>query len=151
MSPTRPPSSEEETRTAIVDEALSWLRTPWHHEARVKAAGVDCAQFLIAVYSKVGLIDAFDVGHYPQDWHLHRDEDRFMNELLHHCRSVDEGKPGDVVMFRFGRHPAHGAILMNPDIIIHAWRDEGRVTVSEVSGSPLEERFAGFYRWKGFA
>jgi cell wall-associated NlpC family hydrolase len=30
-------------RAAVVAEARSWLGTPFHHQGRVKAAGVDCA------------------------------------------------------------------------------------------------------------
>lgn len=59
-------------RRAVVAEALTWLRTPYHHAARIKGVGVDCAQFLIAVYAATGLIDDFTPDRYPPDWHLHR-------------------------------------------------------------------------------
>lgn len=137
-------------RDRIVAEARSWCGTPWHHEARVKGAGVDCAQLLIAVYSAVGLIPNIFTAHYPADWHLHRDEPRFLTELLQHCRAVEAPLPGDVVMFRYGRHAAHGAIYAGEDLMIHAWRDAGQVIVSEISNSPLAPRLHGYYRWTGF-
>ena len=33
-----------QTRQAIIDETVTWLRTPYHHMAAIKGAGVDCAQ-----------------------------------------------------------------------------------------------------------
>lgn len=137
-------------REAIVAEARTWLGTPWHHEGRVKGAGVDCAQLLIAVYSAVGLIDAYVPEHYPPDWHLHRAEPIFLNELLRHCEPSDVGKPGDIAMFKFGQQLAHGAIVVRDKVVIHAWRNEGRVTVGELEHSPLGRKLGGFYRWRGF-
>src|SRR5690349_11447583 len=37
-------------RARLLDEARTWLLTPWHHNARVRGAGVDCGQLLIACY-----------------------------------------------------------------------------------------------------
>lgn len=147
----RPNQSPDALRSAIVAEAMSWLRTPWHHEARVKGAGVDCAQFLIAVFSACGLIEAFDTGHYPPDWHLHRDETRFLNGLLEYATKVETPQSGDVAMFQYGRHAAHGSIVVDPagPVIIHAWRDERMVTLTDLSTSPLAGRLEGFYRMKG--
>lgn len=140
-------------RAAILAEAMTWLRTPWHHAARVKGAGVDCAQFLIAVYAAVGLVPEFAPEAYPADWHLHRDEPRFLANLLRYADPVEAPAPGDVAMFQYGRHAAHGSIVIdaNRPAIIHAWRDEGMVTVTDLSVSPLRARLSGFYRVKGAA
>jgi NlpC/P60 family putative phage cell wall peptidase len=135
------------TREKIVAEAQSWLGTKWHHEGRVKGAGVDCAQFLIGVYVAAGLVPEFQTSHYPPDWHLHRDERRFLSYLLQYAVPVgadDTPQPGDIVMFRYGRHAAHGSIVIGWPVIIHAWRDVGAVTLTDVSVSPL-----GAYRLKG--
>lgn len=150
MSP-RPNQSPDDMRSAIVAEAMTWLRTPWHHAARVKGAGVDCGQFLIAVFAGVGLIEEFDTEHYPMDWHLHRDERRFLDLLLQYADPVETPKAGDIAMLRYGRHAAHGSIVvsLDPLTIIHAWRDERMVTLTDLSTSPLAERLDGFYRMKG--
>lgn len=137
-------------RLRVCEIATSWLKTPWHHEARLKGVGVDCAQFLLAVYAQAGLIEPYDTHHYSHDWYLHRDEPLFMQEIEKHCNRVAEALPGDIVMFRFGRSPAHGAILIDRNMVIHAYRPEGRVTISEIVGSPLADKVTGYYRWKGF-
>lgn len=49
-----------EYRLAVIESAKAWLGTPWHHMARVRGAGVDCAQLLMATYSDAGVIEPFE-------------------------------------------------------------------------------------------
>ena len=113
--------SEAAQRAAIIAEARSWLGTPYHHEARIKGVGVDCAQILVGVYSAVGLIEAFDIPHYPVDWNLHRDEERYLGLLRRHTREIaGPPLPGDLAVWRFGRCFSHGAIVVEWPVVIHA-------------------------------
>ena len=73
---------ESSQRAAVVAEALTWLGTPWAHRGRVKGVGVDCAQFVLAAYAGAGVIQAFDTGEYPRDWHIHKGEERFLSFVL---------------------------------------------------------------------
>ena len=66
-------------RAAVVAAARGWLQTPFHHGACVRGVGVDCLQLLIGVYGGLGLIPAIDPGPYPWDWHMHKDEERYLN------------------------------------------------------------------------
>ena len=139
-------------RKAVVDEAMTWLRTPFHHAARVKGAGVDCANFLVGVYSAVGLAPDLALGYYPPDWHMHRDEKRFLSVLLEYCDKLPDGEvpqPGDIAMFNYGRHAAHGAIVTGWPVVCHAWLDVQQVTLTEADTGPLADRLAGFYRLRG--
>jgi hypothetical protein len=72
---------DDATRAAVVQEALTWLGTPYHHHARVKGVGVDCAQQLCAVYEACGCVPHIDPGNYAHDWHLHRGEEVFIGWL----------------------------------------------------------------------
>lgn len=151
MKPESMTQDEWDLRLRIVATGRNWIGTPWHHQARVKGAGVDCANLLIAVYAEVGLIEPFTPEHYPPDWHLHRDDPRFLGQLLQFCVPTTTPQLGDIAMFRFARAAAHGGILVSDDLVLHAWRDEGRVTITELSNAGLADRLAGFYRWSGFA
>lgn len=135
-------------RDRIVAEALSWVKTPWHHMGRVKGAGVDCAQLLAAVYAAVGLVPDVDLGYYPPDWHIHQDTPRFVTMLAQYGREIPGPPlPGDVAMFTFGRHAAHGAIVIGWPRIVHAYLEERAVVVSDVSTSAvLTAQLAGFWR-----
>lgn len=138
-----------DARQHIIDEAMTWLGTPWHHNALLKGVGVDCAQFLIGVYAGVGAVPNITTGWYPRDWHLHRNEPMFLNFLRQYADPVEDGKKGDIAMWRFGRHPAHGSIVIDETHIIHAFRDEKAVVITDLTQSNINSRFAGYYRLKG--
>jgi cell wall-associated NlpC family hydrolase len=115
-------------RTAVVLEALSWIGTPFHDCAGVKGAGCDCAHLLLRVYQNAGVIPMFDVEPYPPQWFQHRDEPRFLNRLRDYAHEVEMPEVADVVMFKFGRHAAHGGILVAKDKMVHAYKPQGAVT-----------------------
>ncbi len=138
----------EQQRAAVVSEAMTWLRTPYHHAARVKCAGVDCAQILIGVYSAVGLVDAFDTGDYPSDWMLHRDEERYLAWVEKYAVKVDVPQSGDIAMFQFGKTVSHGAIVIDWPTIIHAYRQERMVVLGDATKGDLAHRLRGFYSLK---
>jgi NlpC/P60 family putative phage cell wall peptidase len=115
------PASISEQRAAVVAEAVSWLGTPYHHAGRVKGAGVDCAMLPAEVYRAAGLIPDFPVAHYPPDWHLHRDVERYLDTVTRHAMEVATPTgPGDFLLYRWGRCFAHGAIVVKWPRIIHA-------------------------------
>lgn len=119
-----PLSPEDITRerALVLEEARSWLGTQFHHAQRVKGAGVDCAQFLIACYVGLGIVAPFDPGFYGADWFLHQDGERFRGWVERSCVAVDEPRPGDLLLFRFGRAESHGAIYLGDEQVIHAFR-----------------------------
>ena len=94
-----------DARAAVVAEAGEWLGTPFHHQGRVKGAGVDCAMLLAEVYERCGLVRHVDPGYYPPDWHLHRDAERYLEKLMPYAHEL-AGPPalGDVAVFRYGLH-----------------------------------------------
>lgn len=140
-----------DTRDRIVAEAMTWLKTPWHHLQRCKGAGVDCLQFLAGVYSNVGLVAEVDTGYYSHDWHLHESDSLFLAGLLRHTVRAWKPRRGDVVMMKYGKHPAHGGIIVDWPVIVHAYAVERAVVVSDLATLPLLRRVSGFYCIKGLA
>jgi cell wall-associated NlpC family hydrolase len=131
-------------RERVVEEALSWVGTPYHSCGDEKGCGVDCVMLLIRVYSSVGLIPPIDPRPYPVDWHLHRSEERFLNGVLgvDRVRRTDDPLPGDVLLFRYGRAVSHGAILVAPRAVVHAYVGARRVIADDLHpGTDLAERF----------
>ena len=140
------------TRDQVVAEAMSWLGTPFHHEARLKGVGVDCANLLIGVFAAVGMVEPIALEHYAHDWHLHQDDPKFMRYLLQHADPLPPGEPplpGDIAMFRYGRQAAHGAIVTAWPVVVHAWLEVGAVTLTEADRGQLGSRLAGLYRIRG--
>lgn len=126
-------------RLQICAEARSWLGTPYHHMARIKGVGVDCLQILIAVYSAVDLMKSFDTGYYPNDWMLHRDEERYLDGVLEHAHPVDVPEVGDVALYRFGRTYSHSAILVDGALSVHSYMGLG-VVLTDPLQPPLVGR-----------
>ena len=60
--------SVDVTRDQIVSQAREWIGTPYHHQARVRGAGVDCIGLLICVCRELGLVAPdFDVNGYARE------------------------------------------------------------------------------------
>ncbi len=137
------------TRSRVIAEAMEWKGTPYHHRARVKGAGVDCAQILIAVYSAAGLIDAFETGDYPPDWMMHRDEERYLGFIKGYADKVESPLPGDVVLYRVGRCVSHGGIVIDWPTIIHASNRDREVVLADGTQGWLSERERTFWRVRG--
>lgn len=137
-------------RKKIIEEAMTWIGTPYHHQAAVKGAGVDCAQILIEVYSAVGLADRPDVGYYPSDWMLHRSEERYLGWIEKYCTEVDRDKAddGDIVLFKFGRCFSHSGIIAGYPRIIHAQREDN-CCYAEIGRGNLEGKQMKFYTFFG--
>ena len=134
-------------RAAVVAEAMTWLRTPYHHHARIKGAGVDCAQLLCAVFEACGLVARVETGFYPVDWHLHHSRELFSEWLAAHARALQRDTPalpGDVWLFRYGRTFSHGAIYVGDGLLVHSYIGRG-VILSRFDEEPLQGR--DIQRW----
>ena len=128
--------SEEEAcaRKRFIEEAFSWVGTPFRDCADVKGpqGAVDCAMLLVRCAVAAGLIDpAFDPRPYSPRWHVHRGEEKFIDFLVKlGAREIKEprlglpgeasAKPGDILVWQFGRCYGHGAILVNREEVVHA-------------------------------
>lgn len=133
-------SIEKEQRVAVASEALTWLKTPYHHHARIKGVGVDCAQLLCGVFEAVGLVEPIATGTYPVDWHMHRNEELF-SAWLERYASPGRGplRLGDVLLWRFGRTFSHGSIYIGDGLLIHSYIGRG-VILSRADEEPLDGR-----------
>ena len=112
--------TEQEERASVVAEARTWIRTPYHPQGRLKGIGVDCAMLPAEVYAACGLIEHVDAGNYSPMWHLNRRTELFLQTVEKYARRVESPLPGDMVIYKFGQAFAHGAIVLDWPIIVHA-------------------------------
>lgn len=131
-------------RQAVIDEAMTWLGTPWIHAAAVKGAGIDCAHFLLEVHAECGLIERFTPEYYPQDFALHSPDERFLRVVERFTTPVAVPGPGDVAVWKFGRCFSHAAIIIEWPRIIHALRGEG-VVLDSAENPELINRKVRFF------
>jgi cell wall-associated NlpC family hydrolase len=115
-------SAEEIQRERVLAEAREWLRTPYHAHARLKGVGVDCAQFPAAVYEAAGIIPHIEPA-YARQWHLHRSEELYLAWVGKFAREIplEDAKPADFTVWRWGRTFSHGGILLGGGQVIHSY------------------------------
>jgi NlpC/P60 family putative phage cell wall peptidase len=122
-----------EWRPKVVAEAQTWLNTPYHHGANIKGVGVDCAMYLVEVFRTVGVIEPdFDPRPYPKDWMLHRSEEIFMAGIFKYAKRIKTPEPGDVALYRVGRTASHGAIVIDSEVMAHAYAGSRKVELCEL-------------------
>lgn len=118
--------TEQEQRDAVIAEAMTWLRTPFRHQARMKgrSGGVDCAGLLLATYESTGCTPHIQPEEYVMQCMLHDRRERFVEVLERYGKEIPEqqAKRADAVVWRVGRSYSHGAILLEdwPGLVIHA-------------------------------
>ncbi len=145
---------ESTQRAEVLRIARTWIGTPFHDQQKCKGAGVDCAQFIAAIFEEAGLIDIVDIGYYSPQWFLHRDEERYLSYVLPRAMEIveREAMAADLVVFKIGRCFAHGAILTEEGWphVIHAYKPEGIVTFGRGDAGDLSSRQRRFFRYAGW-
>ena len=136
--------TETEQRKRVVEEARTWLNTPYHHHADVKGAGVDCAMILVRIYCDLGILPPFDPRPYPRDWHMHRDAERYLGWLEQMASEVEHPQEGDIAVWRFGRCFSHGAVFVGDNRVIHSFMGQG-VILSDMGEHELAKRPVRFF------
>lgn len=120
----------------LIKEALTWIDTPYHHLARLKGVGVDCAQLMAAIYESVSNTK-INIETYSVEWHLHNRQELMCDTLESFgCIRIDvaDAKPGDILAFKFGRVNSHLGMLVQDDQFIHANMTAGKVLINSLSG-----------------
>lgn len=113
------------TAQQIIDEARTWLGTPWQHQGSLKGVGADCAGFIEGVNINCGLLvrQAF-----AKDYRR-REDGATMLHLLNELTefSDSETRLASIIAFHDGREPSvprHLAfasqILPHTTYIIHS-------------------------------
>jgi cell wall-associated NlpC family hydrolase len=140
-------------RDKVIEEAKTWKGTPHRNGARVKGAGVDCGQILIAVYESAGVLakGSCDPGYYPADFAMHRGEENYLGWIEKYCDQIDletdAPQPGDVALFQFGRVISHAGIVTTWPRILHSYVGLG-VIESDIKEAILCDK-KGASRLKG--
>lgn len=120
-------------RQDVIDEARSYCGTPYHHQGRVKGAGVDCLGLVIGVAHNLGLSD-FDHQSYsalPSPRVLKS----FADQLMARKQRTD-ARPGDVALIAWRRVPQHLALITDLSGglgLLHAYGEVGCVVEHRLS------------------
>ncbi|WP_245295258.1 NlpC/P60 family protein [Manganibacter manganicus] len=125
---------EHRIADAVVCEALSWLGTPYRHQASRKAVGCDCIGLVRGVWRALYGREMERPGAYAPDWAEAGGEKRLLEGARRHFheKPLSSAAPGDLLIFRWRPHLAakHAGIMMSEKSFIHAYEGGGVVTVS---------------------
>jgi hypothetical protein len=110
----------------VVEEARSWIGTPYKSRACVKGVGVDCFTIQVAVL-KAALNREIAIPHYPPDWFKHTEIDHYKYLVLRYARQLTQEMPrtelqapGNLVMVKIGRTFCHTGIITCWPLVVHA-------------------------------
>lgn len=138
---------EQAERLRLIEEAKSWLGTPYHTEGRVKGAGCDCGTFLLGVLENAQILPHIEIPHYPEDIACHCATPKYLMKIEEYCKRVadNDRKPGDILVYRFSgsRVPHHAAFVYDKEYLIHSYTRQG-VIISNMRG--YESSLYGVYR-----
>jgi NlpC/P60 family putative phage cell wall peptidase len=134
-------------RDMIIAEARKWIGTPFHHQGRVKGAGVDCVGLCMMVGKALGLVPFnFDYTGYRRTPYS-----RTLVEAMHESGAVfevHEPREADILVFRIDQDPQHVAFLTDQDTIIHAYAQVRKVCEARYD-TFWRERYVTAFSFKG--
>ena len=139
----------------VAEAALTWLGTPHVNGARVKGKGVDCGMLLMGSLEDAGLLErnSMEIAPYSNEWHLHHSEEWFLSYVKSKCRKVRKPRPGDFLLYQYGRCISHGAVYIGDGRVVHAvvrqgviMSDTNEVQFVDAKGN---SRLRGIYRYNG--
>lgn len=124
----------EKTQRTIVEEAMSWLGTPYRYAGEEKGKGADCSGMVMKVFDDC------------LGWKLPRNSAK----QAEFCEALDfdEVKPGDLVFFATGKDPdrvSHVGIMLDDCHFIHASSSKG-VVISDVTTNYYTRTFMMYGR-----
>ena len=139
----------------VAEAALTWLGTPHVNGARVKGKGVDCGMLLMGSLEDAGLLErnSMEIAPYSNEWHLHHSEEWFLSYVKSKCRKVRKPRPGDFLLYQYGRCISHGAVYVGDGRVVHAVVRQG-VIMSDINEVQFVDakgnsRLRGIYRYNG--
>ena len=125
------------TRAQIIAEARTWAGTPFQHNQTCKGHGCDCIGLVIGTFRALGSLppDYYPPA-YSQQWHAHKNEE----VLLHNAQAMgfritpDAPRPGDLLVFKYGRVCSHVGIYLGDDSFVHAFFSLQRAVIQPLRG-----------------
>lgn len=135
-------------RDRLIEEARTWIDTPYVHQGRLRGIGCDCIGLLIGVATPLGLtaFEAKAYGRLPNGNRMRR----LADENLTRIPRADI-QPGDVLLMAWRRAPQHLALVTQLQGRLGMLHADGRVgrVVEHTLSDDWRERIVGTYAIPG--
>ena len=135
----------------FIQRVMEWthLGVPYRHRG-LKRNGCDCTGLIIGVLQEMGYLKDYKLREYTPDWNLHSKAGNYIVEELEKVctRVTDPIRPGDILVFRFGRCIAHAGVMLDTCkmLFAHQHKNSGRCVFDIMRNSKWSAHFAGAYR-----
>lgn len=136
-----------ENTDKAVEEALSWVGTPYRHQGSCKGAGTDCLGLLRGIWRHLYGEEPEPIPAYSPDWSEPQRREDLLEAAHRHLLSKPVGEPamGDVILFRMRRGSVAKHLGVQVDVsqqprFVHAYSGHG-VELSPLS-RPWTRRIA---------
>lgn len=133
------------TPAQFVAASREWVGTPFKHQGRQKGVGVDCIGVPYCVARDFGMVDSSIMVPYKRD----PDGSLLPHILGENLIRVHKPQPGDIMLFRFVKHPQHVAVYTGRNII-HSFSQIGEC-IEHIYDKRWQKRLVAVYRFKEFA
>ena len=132
------PSGVSAAQQRLIDEAMTWLGTPYKYSWQIKGKGTDCSGMVVGVYGCIGIAGL----------------PRNSAKQAEYCRNLKakDVEVGDLVFFATGKDPhkiSHVGIMLDNDNFIHASTSKG-VVISQISTPYYTRTFKQYGRIPDF-
>ncbi|MDE3017062.1 MAG: C40 family peptidase [Pseudomonadota bacterium] len=143
-----------ESSRKIIEQARTWLGTPYHHQARLKGVGCDCLGLVVGVADELGLthrdgrllrsFDETDYSHQPDGARLTAMLQSVLDEI-----PKEEAEPGDLVLFSIEGNPQHVGLLTDYEGlgVIHCYAPSRKVVEHRLD-KKWQSRIVKVFRWQ---
>ncbi|MHB8499701.1 MAG: NlpC/P60 family protein [Candidatus Acidiferrales bacterium] len=115
----------ESQRRAVVEEAKSWLGTPYRLNGEEKYSGVDCQRLIVACYRAAGVPMDLELPSYSS-WSdalaAHRRDKGGLARLREFMNEIEIPNPGDVALATLHGVYIHAAIVIRWPQVLHTMR-----------------------------
>ena len=115
-----------------VQEARTWIGTPYRHQASAKGSGADCLGLIRGVWRALYGTEPEVMPAYSPDWSEARGEERLWRAAMRHLIPLDPDipGPGQLLLFRMrdggvAKHLGLSAEARGADSFIHAYSGHG--------------------------
>ena len=138
----------------IVNQARTWLGTPYHHQARLKGVGCDCLGLVVGVAGELGLtrsdgaplisFDETDYSRQPDGARL----TTMLQSVLDEIPKADAA-PGDLALFTIEGNPQHVGLLTDYEGlgVIHSYAPSRKVVEHRLD-KKWQQRIIKVFRWQ---
>lgn len=139
-------------RDEIVEAALGWVGTPYHHQASARGVGCDCLGLVRGVWRDVIGAEPEAMPAYTADWAEAHGRETLLEGAARHFTPAGEAKPGSILVFRWkaGAPAKHVGIATSQGRFVHAYQSAGKAVDCALT-RPWAGRLAAVFDFPGVA